>query len=84
MQKLFSGCLATRQLIWSQFVCLHLAHQLTAWACDCLAWQCSKVSRHILLPLAALPVPEHRFPHLQVDLSGDLPVSSGNTRRRPL
>jgi transposase InsO family protein len=71
------GRQATKRLVSSRFVWPRLAQQVTQWARECIPCQLAKTHRHVVLPPAAIPVPTHRFSHINVDLVGPLPSSGG-------
>ena len=48
-----------------------------AYVRDCLPCQRSKITRHVLVWLQAIPTPACRFSHVQVDLVGPLAPSGG-------
>jgi Integrase core domain/Integrase zinc binding domain len=70
---------ATKRLISSRFVWSKLAQQVTQWAHECLQCQRAKTHRHAQPTPAAIPVPAHRFSHVNIDIVGPLPSSSGFT-----
>ena len=70
---------ATRRLVSSCFVWPGLAKQVTAWASQCLACQCRKVTRHVHMLPEPITVPHRRFSHIHVDLIGPLPAARGAT-----
>jgi transposase InsO family protein len=73
------GRRATKRLISSRFVWPLMAKQITQWAAECLPCQRAKTVVHAQPPAAAIPVPTHRFTHINVDIVGPLPVSAGYT-----
>jgi Integrase zinc binding domain len=73
------GVRATRRLISSRFVWPSVAQQVNEWARQCIACQRAKTTVHPQPPPATLPVPVHRFSHVNIDLVGPLPMSCGYT-----
>jgi transposase InsO family protein len=73
------GRRATKRLISSRFVWPKLAQQVTQWARECLQCQQAKTHRHAQPTPAAIPVPSHRFSHVNIDIVRPLPSSSGYT-----
>jgi transposase InsO family protein len=70
---------ATRRLISSRFVWPSMAQQVNEWARQCVACQRAKTTVHPQPPPATIPVPAHHFSHVNIDLVGLLPMSSGYT-----
>ncbi len=66
-----------RRLISSRFVCPGLSKDVTAWARECAACQRSKIHRHFQVCPKPIPVPQHRFAHIHIDLVGPLNPSNG-------
>ena len=54
-----------------------MASQVKAFCRSCVPCQRSKVTRHTKAPLAQLPIPDHRFTALHLDLVGPLPEADG-------
>jgi transposase InsO family protein len=73
------GVRATRRLISSCFVWPSMAQQNNEWARQCVACQRAKTTVHPQPPPATIPVPAHRFSHVNIDLIGPLPMSGGYT-----
>jgi transposase InsO family protein len=73
------GVRATRRLISSHFVWPCMAQQVNEWARQCVACQRAKTTVHPQPPPATIPVPAHRFSHVNIDLVGPLPMSGGYT-----
>jgi transposase InsO family protein len=73
------GMRATRRLISSRFVWPSMALQINEWARQCVACQGAKTTVHPQPPPATIPVPAHRFSHVNIDLVGPLPMSGGFT-----
>jgi transposase InsO family protein len=73
------GRRATKRLVSSRFVWPYMAKQITQWAAECLPCQRAKTTVHAQPPPAAMAVPAHRFTHINIDIVGPLPVSSGFT-----
>jgi hypothetical protein len=69
------GIGATRRLLSSRFVWSHMAADIAIWTRQCLACQKAKIHTHITLPATAIPIPEPRFAHVNVDIVGPLPPS---------
>jgi cleavage and polyadenylation specificity factor subunit 1 len=62
--------LVTQHLVWP------VVQDCRTWARAC---QCSKVSRHTVIPLGDFTPPAARFLHVHTDLVGPLPTSAGYT-----
>jgi RNase H-like domain found in reverse transcriptase/Integrase zinc binding domain len=73
------GRRATKRLISSRFVWPCMAKQITEWAAECLPCQQANPEVHAQPPPAAIAVPAHCFTHINIDMVGPLPVSSGFT-----
>jgi transposase InsO family protein len=73
------GIRASRRLVSSRFVWPKLAQQVATWARECVACQRAKTAVHAQPPPATIPVPAHRFAHINIDLVGPLPMSNGFT-----
>jgi hypothetical protein len=71
------GIEATVRLVTAKFCWPKMAKQIRLFAQQCIPCQMAKVSTHVHLTPAAIPVPQRRFEHLHVDLVGPLPPSSG-------
>jgi Integrase zinc binding domain/Integrase core domain len=73
------GRRATNRLISSRFVWPKLAQQVTQWTRECIQCQRAKTHRHVQPPPTPIPVPANRFSHVNIDIVGPLPSSSGYT-----
>jgi Integrase zinc binding domain len=73
------GVRATHRLISSRFVWPSMAQQVNEWARQCVACQRAKTTVHPEPPPATIPVPAHRFSHVNIDLVGPLLMSGGYT-----
>ena len=73
------GVRTTRRLISARFVWRGLAKDITLWTRSCLDCQRGKVTRHTKTDVLPIPTPGRRFSHIDVDLVGPLPHSSGFT-----
>ncbi len=62
--------LASRHMVSSRFVCSGLANDITTWARACLNCQQAKIHCHPPLLPQPIPIPQHRFSHLHIDLVG--------------
>jgi hypothetical protein len=71
------GVEATVRLVSAKFCWPKMAKQVRLFARQCISCQKAKVSTHIHLAPASIPVPQRRFEHLHVDIVGPLPTSSG-------
>jgi hypothetical protein len=71
------GVEATVRLVSAKFCWPKMAKQVRLFARQCISCQKAKVSTHIQLAPASIPVPQRRFEHLHVDIVGPLPSSSG-------
>ena len=63
-----------RRYVWSR-----MAADVKSFCRSCISCQRSKVTRHTRSPLAPLPMPDHRFSALHLDLVGPLPPSEGHS-----
>jgi Integrase core domain/Integrase zinc binding domain len=71
---------ASRRLVSSRFVGPKLAQQVTTWARECVACQRAKMAVHAQPAAAAtIPVPAHRFAHINIDMVGPLPMLNSFT-----
>ena len=52
-----------------------MASQAKSFCRSCLSCQRAKVSKHTRAPLAQLPMPDHRFSAIHLDIVGPLPPS---------
>jgi transposase InsO family protein len=73
------GRRATKRLILSRFVWPKLAQLVTQWARECIQCQRAKTHRHVQPTPTPIPVPANRFSHVNIDIVGPLPSSSGYT-----
>jgi transposase InsO family protein len=71
------GVEATVRSVSAKFCWPKMAKQVRLFARQCISCQKAKVSTHIHLAPAAIPVPQRRFEHVHVDIVGPLPTSSG-------
>jgi hypothetical protein len=69
------GRLASRCLVSSRFVWRGLSSDITAWTRSCLCCQQGKIHRHVRLQPLPIPIPQHRFSHIHIDLVGPLQSS---------
>ena len=70
---------ATRKLMVIKFIWHGLQKQVGIWVKACIPCQTSMVQWHIKAPLQTFRVPQHSFNHINVDLIGPLPPSTGYT-----
>ena len=68
---------ASRAMITAKFVWPGVHKQVGEWAKTCIPCQTSKIHHHVSAPLEQFAVPQCRFDHINVDLVGPLPTSSG-------
>lgn len=73
------GIRATQRMISERFVWHGMKRDIAQWVKCCLTCQQSKVHRHVTAPLEQYPLPERRFEHLNIDITGPFPVSNGYT-----
>jgi hypothetical protein len=71
------GVEATVRSVSAKFCWPKMAKQVRLFARQCISCQKAKVSTHIHLAPASIPVPQRRFEHVHVDIVGPLPASSG-------
>jgi RNase H-like domain found in reverse transcriptase/Integrase zinc binding domain len=74
-----AGIRALVRLVSACFVWPGMAKQVASWARECVAWQRSKVVKHMHLAPERIPITARRFAHVHVDIVGPLPVSQGFT-----
>ena len=74
-----SGVKATVKLTSEKFVWHGMRKQVSSWVKQCHHCQSSKVHKHTKSPLEEFSVPAKRFSHINVDIVGPLPFSSGFT-----
>ena len=67
------------KLISEKFVWHGMQKQVSSWAKQCHHCQSSKVDKQTKSPLEEFSVPAKRFSHINVDIVGPLPFSSGFT-----
>lgn len=48
--------------------------EIRSWSRSCLPCQTAKIHRHNKYPPGRLPIPNHRFEHVHIDLVGPLPI----------
>jgi hypothetical protein len=70
------GRLASRRLVSSRFIWRSLSSNIMAWTRSCLCCQQGKIHRHVRLQTLQIPIPQHRFSHIHIDLVG--PLQSSN------
>jgi transposase InsO family protein len=73
------GVEATVRLVTAKFCWPKMAKQIRLFSQQCIFCQRAKISTHVHLAPAVIPVPQRRFEHVHVDLVGPLPTSSGFT-----
>ncbi|KAK3793955.1 hypothetical protein RRG08_023050 [Elysia crispata] len=73
------GVKARVKMVSNKFVCHGIRKQVSRWVKECHHYQSSKVQRHTEAPLEYSSVPEERFSHINIDIVGPLPFSSGFT-----
>ncbi|GBM30906.1 Transposon Tf2-11 polyprotein [Araneus ventricosus] len=71
------GVRATVRLICSRFVWPKMKQDIVNFTRSCIACQKSKIFRHLHSPLAEFKMPNQRFVHINIDLTGPLPSSQG-------
>jgi transposase InsO family protein len=74
------GIRASRRMLTSRFVWVGLSKDVAAWCKDCQQCARGKVHKQPAAPVHAIPVPQHRFTHVHVDLVGPLPTSAEGYR----
>ena len=62
-----------------KFVWHGMRKQVSRWVKECHHCQSSKIQNHTKAPLEHFSVPEKRFSHINIDIVGPLPYSSGFT-----
>ena len=73
------GVKATVEMVSDKFVWHGMREQVSRWVKECHHCQSSKIQNHTKAPLEHLSVPEKRFSHINIDIVGPLPFSSGFT-----
>ena len=66
---------ATRRLVAARFIWHRTSWKIREWTRTCMAYQLSKVRRHVRAPLDTCKVPRRCLDHIHVDLVGSLPLS---------
>lgn len=72
------GVKASIMMVRERFVWPGLYRDVKTWTIQCIPCQRNKITRHTKSPLADFPIPKIRFSHLNIDIIGPLPPSSGN------
>ncbi|KAK3792624.1 hypothetical protein RRG08_035956 [Elysia crispata] len=73
------GVKATVKMVSEKFVWHGMRKQVSRWVKECHHCQSSKIQNHTKAPLEHFSVPEKRFSHINIDIVGPLPFSSGFT-----
>ena len=73
------GVKATLKMVSNKFVWDGMQMQVSRWVIECHHCQSSKIQNHTKAPLKHFSVPEKRFSHINIDIVGPLPFSSGFT-----
>ncbi len=73
------GRLDSHRLVSSRFVWRGLSSDITAWTQSCLCCQRGKIHRHVRLQPLPIPIPQHRFSHIHIDLVGPLQSSNNGS-----
>nr|VZI47260.1 unnamed protein product [Spirometra erinaceieuropaei] len=73
------GIRSSQKLLAERFVWPGMNKDVKAWTRSCLNCQLNKVQCHNKPPPGAFPSPDARFSHVQLDVVGPLPPSSGFT-----
>ena len=63
----------TKKELTKKYFWPYMNKDISKWCAECLPCQESKITRHIKLPPKTIPVPRHRFQHINVDIVGPLP-----------
>ena len=67
----------SRKLVASKFVWHGMQKEVGLWAKQCIGCQSAKVQAHTKAALVDYPPPQDRFAHVNMDIVGPLPPSSG-------
>lgn len=73
------GKKATLELVKSRFVWPSIKRDCNSWSKTCLKCQRAKVTRHNKSPSGKFEVPDNRFKHINIDLTGPFSSSNGFT-----
>ncbi|KAK3792218.1 hypothetical protein RRG08_035975 [Elysia crispata] len=73
------GVKATVKMVSDKSVWHGMRKQVSRWVKECHHCQSSKIQNHTKAPLEHFSVPEKRFSHINIDIVGPLPFSSGFT-----
>ncbi|KAK3757386.1 hypothetical protein RRG08_050088 [Elysia crispata] len=71
------GVKATVKMVSDKFVWQGMRKKVSRWVKECHHCQSSKIQNHTKAPLEHFSVPEKRFSHINIDIVGPLPSSSG-------
>jgi len=71
------GVKASTKLLRERFVWKEMSKDIAEWCRACLECQKNKVHRHTKSDIGNYPLPSCRFSHVNVDVVGPLPTSSG-------
>ena len=73
------GVKAAVKMVSDKFVWHGMRKQVSRWVKECHHCQSSKIQNHTKAPLEHFSVPEKRISHINIDIVGPLPFSSGFT-----
>ena len=73
------GVKVTVKMVSDKFVWHGMRNQVSGWVKECHHCQSSKIQNHTKAPLEHFSVPGKRFSHINIDIVGPLPFSSGFT-----
>ena len=73
------GVKAAVKMVSDKFVWHGMRKQVRRWVKECHHCQSSKIQNHTKAPLEHFSVPEKRISHINIDIVGPLPFSSGFT-----
>lgn len=71
------GANASVRLLTDRYVWPRIKADTRAWAKTCVECQKAKVGRHTRAPLGTFPVPDERFQHIHIDITGPFPTCEG-------
>ena len=69
---------STRKLIRTRFLFKHMNTKIIDFVYSCSNCQCAKTTRHVVLLIAFIPMPNKRFKLVNIDIAGPFPSSHGN------
>ena len=71
------GVKASTKLVTDNYVWPRIRADIRQWVRSCVPCQQSKVNKHTRTPTGTFPIPDERFSHIHIDITGPLPPSNG-------